>query len=234
MAGMGTDGDLILVVDDDHAIVNLITYILKQQGYRVKKAYNGREALLAAGEELPDLIVVDLMMPEMDGSELCRKVRQNVHLQETPILVLTALSESSNEIDSLDAGADDYVTKPIAPELFLSHVRALLRRSQRGEPGDGILEVHDLIIDRDRHIVVQQHEEGPKEFQLPKKEFDLLSFMAAHPGRVFSRQELLDRVWGADVYVIDRTIDVHIRKIREKLGDAYIVTVRGRGYKFRT
>jgi len=234
MARPSTNSELVLVVDDDKAIVNLIRYILEQQGYRVAKAYNGREALSVAGEEPPDLFVVDLMMPEMDGKELCRKVRQNAHLKETPILVLTALSESSHEIGSLDAGADDYVTKPIAPELFLSHVRALLRRSQRVEAGVSVLEVANLMIDRDRHIVVQALDSGPVEFQLPRKEFDLLYFLASHPGRVFTRQELLDRVWGSDVYVIDRTIDVHIRKIREKIGGEYIQTVRGRGYKFRT
>lgn len=226
------EGELILVVDDDPDVVALIEYILEQKGYRVLTAFSGQEALRLAGLEPPDLMVVDLMMPGMDGVELCRRVRQDVRLRETPILVLTALSEEVHEIESLDAGADDYVTKPIAPKLFLSHVRALIRRLARGEDSPATLQVGDLFIDRARYVVLQGEEPNGSEYQLPRKEFDLLYFLASHPGRVFSRQELLDQVWGSDVYVIDRTVDVHVRKIREKIGRDYIQTIRGRGYRF--
>lgn len=223
----------ILVVDDDPDVLSLIRYILEQKGYRVETAVEGHDALRRASVDVPDLMVVDLMMPGMDGVELCRRIRQDVHLRETPILILTALSNEVSEIESLDAGADDYVTKPIAPKLFLSHVRALLRRSTRAESSADVLQFDDLVIDRTRYIVMLNDGDELVEMQLPRKEFELLHFLAANPGRVFTRPELLDQVWGADVFVIDRTVDVHIRKIREKLKRDYIVTVRGRGYKFK-
>ncbi len=224
----------ILVVDDDPDILSLIRYILEQTGYRVETAFEGHDALRRAAIDVPDLMVVDLMMPGMDGVELCRRIRQDVHLRETPILILTALSNEISEIESLDAGADDYVTKPIAPKLFLSHVRALLRRSSRTESSADVLQFDNLTIDRTRYVVIVDNGDELVEMQLPRKEFELLHFLAANPGRVFTRAELLDQVWGSDVFVIDRTVDVHIRKIREKLSSDYIVTVRGRGYKFKT
>ena len=224
----------ILVVDDDPDVLSLIRYILEQKGYRVEASTEGHDARRRASLDPPALMVVDLMLPGMDGVELCRRIRQDVQLRETPILILTALSNEVSEIESLDAGADDYVTKPIAPKLFLSHVRALLRRSSRTEPSPDVLQFDDLVVDRTRYVVILTDGDDLVEMQMPRKEFELLHYLAANPGRVFTRQELLDQVWGSDVFVIDRTVDVHIRKIREKLHRDYIVTVRGRGYKFKT
>jgi two-component system alkaline phosphatase synthesis response regulator PhoP len=222
----------ILLVDDEEDILELMGYNLEQEGYGVTTARNGLEALEIAEKIQPDLIVLDIMMPGMDGIEVCERLRQNAHLRLTPILMLTARTEEEDEISGLESGADDYVQKPVSPELIVSRIEALLRRDKRSEKPPNIVEVHDLVIDRDRYLVEQQSTGQLEQFELPRKEFELLYFLASHPGKVFSRQELLDNVWGPEVFVVDRTVDVHIRKIREKLGSHYIETVKGVGYRF--
>ena len=220
----------ILLVDDEEDLLELLQYALTRAGYDVVTALDGVAGLKKAREERPDLIVLDIMMPRMDGIELCNRLREDAHLRLTPILMLTARSDESDEIEGLEAGADDYIPKPISPNLLVSRVRALLRRAARDETFTNNLRVHDLLIDRDRYLV-ERNNTG-EEFRLPRKEFDLLYFLASHPGKVFSREDLLDSVWGTDVYVVDRTVDVHIRKIREKLGSEYIDTIKGVGYRF--
>jgi two-component system alkaline phosphatase synthesis response regulator PhoP len=223
----------ILLVDDEEDLLDLLSYALQREGFDVLTAQDGVEALRIARKERPDLIVLDIMMPKMDGLETCQRLREDANLRLTPILMLTARSEERDEILGLDAGADDYLTKPTSPNLLVSHVRALLRRSERTEAATTTqLRVHDLVIDRDRYLVTRV-EDGEEEetFRLPRKEFELLYFLASHPGKVFTREELLNQVWGPDVYVVDRTVDVHVRKIREKIGSDYIETVKGVGYK---
>ena len=220
----------ILLVDDEEDLLDLLAYALQREGFDVLTAQDGAEALRIARAERPDLVVLDIMMPKMDGLETCQRLREDAALRLTPILMLTARSEERDEILGLDAGADDYLTKPTSPNLLVSHVRALLRRSERTEAATTAqLRVHDLTIDRDRYLVTRDTD--GETFRLPRKEFELLYFLASHPGKVFSREDLLDRVWGPDVYVVDRTVDVHVRKIREKIGSDYIETVKGVGYK---
>jgi two-component system, OmpR family, alkaline phosphatase synthesis response regulator PhoP len=223
----------ILLVDDEEDLLDLLQYALERAGFTVLTAQDGVQGLRQAQMTRPDLIVLDIMMPRMDGIELCHRLREDAHLRLTPILMLTAKSEEADEIMGLEAGADDYLTKPTSPSLLVSRVRALLRRSERVETAQTAqLRVHDLVIDRDRYVVTRVDGSGEKEqFRLPRKEFELLYFLAAHPGKVFSREDLLNNVWGTDVYVVDRTVDVHIRKIREKIGSDYIETVKGVGYK---
>lgn len=219
-------------MDDEEDLLDLLSYALEREGFEVVTAQNGAEGLQKAQDVRPDLVVLDIMMPSMDGIELCQRLREDAQLRLTPILMLTARGEERDEIEGLDAGADDYLPKPTTAALLLSHVRALLRRSGRTEAATTAqLRVHDLVIDRDRYLVCR--EPAGEEFRLPRKEFELLHFLASHPGRVFSRDELLDHVWGPDVYVGDRTVDVHVRKIREKLGSEYIETVKGVGYKLK-
>ncbi len=219
----------VLLVDDEPDLLELLSYTLEREGYRVVVAKDGAEGLVTAQAEKPDIIVLDIMMPNMDGIELCAKLREDAHLRLTPILMLTARTGERDEIAGLEAGADDYLPKPISPRLFLSRVKAILRRDERMDSVSSVnLRVHDLHIDRDRFSVSR----GDETFRMPRKEFQLLHYLAAHPGRVFSREELLDAIWGSDVFVVDRTVDVHVRKIREKLGSAYIETVKGIGYTF--
>lgn len=224
----------ILLVDDEEDILELMGYNLEQEGYEVATARDGLRALEIAEKEKPDLIVLDIMMPGMNGIEVCERLRQKAHLRRTPILMLTARTEEEDEIVGLDSGADDYVAKPVSPQLIVSRIEALLRRADRSASPPNIVEVHDLVIDRDRYIVKQQSfdTEQTEVFELPRKEFELLYFLASHPGKVFSRDELLDNVWGPEIFVVDRTVDVHVRKIREKLGSHYIETVKGVGYRF--
>jgi two-component system alkaline phosphatase synthesis response regulator PhoP len=217
----------ILLVDDEPDILEFMKYNLKKENYHVFTAGNGKDAIQMAKKHLPDLILLDIMMPEMDGIETCRLIREIPALKDTYIVFLTARSEDYSQLAGFDAGADDYVSKPIKPKLLLSRIKALLRR-KKGEPQDKRFIAGDLEIDREQYNVTR----NGIAMDLPRKEFELLSLLAAKPGRVFTRDEILRSVWGNDVFVGDRTIDVHIRKIREKIGEESIKTVKGIGYKF--
>jgi two-component system, OmpR family, alkaline phosphatase synthesis response regulator PhoP len=217
----------ILLADDDPDIIDLIKYNLDKEGFEVHTANNGRQALEVARKVLPDLILLDVMMPEMDGMETCIQMREDNRLKNSVIAFLTARGEDYSQIAGFDAGADDYIPKPIKPRVLVSRVKALLRRaSGLAEPYESLTK--GIVIDKDRYIVIK---EGT-EMSLPKKEFELLSLLFSQPGRVFTRENILSSVWGNDVIVGDRTIDVHIRKLREKLGDHYFKTIKGVGYKF--
>ena len=219
----------ILIVDDEPDIVELLEYNLLKAGYDVDKAYNGHEAVEAARRLQPELILLDVMMPEMDGIQACREIRQEDELRHTLVFFLTARIEEYSEIAGFSAGADDYITKPIKPVALLSRIEAALRRRERqGSNQPEQLNVKDLKIDRSAFEVEYQG----KTLHFARKEFELLYLMASHPGKVFNRNDILDHIWGNDVYVGDRTIDVHIRKIREKIEPNYIKTVKGVGYKF--
>lgn len=220
----------ILLVDDEPDILEFLSYNLKKEGYSVSTALNGTEALKIAKEELPDLIIIDVMMPEIDGMETCRQIREIPNLKDVLIAFLTARSEDYSQIAGFEAGADDYINKPIKPRVLVSRIKALLRRGKVNEPGESV-QANDLggiKIDRERYLVVQ----NGTEIALPRKEFELLALLASKPGKVFTREEILDKVWGGEVVVGDRTIDVHIRKLREKLGDTFFRTVKGIGYTF--
>ncbi len=219
----------ILVVDDETDLLELIEYNLHKEGFKVLKAENGEEGIKVAKEHRPDLILLDIMMPKMDGLEAVEIMRKDEDLQKTPIIFLTARSDEKTEIDGLNKGGDDYITKPISTTKLVSRIKAVLRRFDDSAKTGNKLEVHDLEIDKDRYIVLQ----SGVEFQLPRKEFELLFFLASRKGRVLDRQTLLNKVWGDNIYVVDRTVDVHVRKIREKLGDHYIETVKGVGYRFK-
>ncbi len=219
----------ILVVDDETDLLDLIEYNLYKEGFKVLKAENGEEGIKAAKEHRPDLILLDIMMPKMDGLEAVEIMRKDEDLQKTPIIFLTARSDEKTEIDGLNKGGDDYITKPISTTKLVSRIKAVLRRFDDSAKTGNKLEVHDLEIDKDRYIVLQ----SGVEFQLPRKEFELLFFLASRKGKVLDRQTLLNKVWGDNIYVVDRTVDVHVRKIREKLGDHYIETVKGIGYRFK-
>ncbi len=221
----------ILVVDDEDDILDLLQYNLEQEGFETVTARDGIEALERAGQETPDLVLLDIMMPRMDGIETCRRLRQDARLRTTPILMLTALAGEDYHVRGLDVGADSYLPKSSAVGVIVSQVKALLRGAQRHEKPPNVLRIHGLTIDRDRYLVFQENGQRA-EVRLPRKEFELLYYLALHPGKVFTRHDLLDQIWGIDVYVVDRTVDVHVRKIREKLGSALIETVKGVGYKF--
>lgn len=222
----------ILIVDDEDDILDLLQYNLDRAGFRTRLARDGNEAIDCAREERPDLVILDVMMPKMDGMEACRRIRQDAYLRDIPILMLTARTEEEDQVKGLDIGADIYLGKPVSIPVLISQIHALLRSTKRSESTPDLLMIHDLEINRDRYLVTRKDDLPEGEIRLPRKEFELLYFLALSPGRVFSRDELLDEVWGQDVYVVDRTIDVHIRKIREKLGSRYIETVKGVGYKF--
>ena len=220
----------ILLVDDEPDILEILKYNLRKEGYDVATAGNGEEGLKRAEEFQPDLIILDIMMPVMDGVEVCRQLRAKPEFNNTIITFLTAREEDYSQIAALDTGGDDYITKPIRPRVLMSRVKALLRRNEREDDGEDIriMKIADIEIDLDQ-IVVRR---GEERIELAKKEFDLLTLLASKPGKVFSRDEIFNRVWGTDVIVGNRTIDVHIRKLREKLGDHYIKTIKGIGYKF--
>ena len=218
----------ILLVDDEPDIVEFLGYNLKKEGYEILTANNGKDAVEIAKKELPHLIVLDVMMPDMDGIETCREIREQKGLQEVLIAFLTARNEDYTQIAGFEVGADDYITKPIKPRVFISRIKALLRRLQAASIIDSNRSYGDLRIDKEKHSVYK----GDIELSLPKKEFKLFSLLCSKPGKVFTREFILDQVWGGDVVVGDRTIDVHIRKLREKLGDEYFKTVKGVGYKF--
>lgn len=220
----------ILVVDDEVDIVEFICYNLEKEGYTVQSANSGQEAVDKAKSFQPNLIIMDVMMPQMDGIEACRKIRENEELNKAFIMFLTARSEEYSEIAGFDAGGDDYVTKPIKPRALLSRVHAIMKRQNAHNEEDGgeVLTHGDLVVNPNEYVVKL----GEKKLNLPRKEFDLLYLLASKPAKVFTREKILRKVWGTDVFVVDRTIDVHIRKIREKIGDQKIETVKGVGYKF--
>jgi len=223
---MESKGRKILIADDEPDIVEILKYNLQKQGYQVITAINGNDAIEKAKQHNPDLVVLDIMMPGKNGVEVCEILRAQPQFKETLIMFLTALSDEATQIKGLTTGADDYISKPISPNVFLTKVQSLLRRLKPIE--SNALEVSGMIIDPDRYLV---QNEG-KDFTLAKKEFELLYLLATKPGRVFLRNEILNQVWGNEVIVGDRTIDVHIRKIRQKLGVDCITTVKGVGYKF--
>ena len=218
----------ILLVDDEPDILEFIEYNLVKEGYDVHTAGNGRDGVALAKKLLPDLILLDVMMPEMDGVEACTEIREDKSLGQTIVAFLTARGEDYSQIAGFEAGADDYILKPVKPRVLLSRVQALLRRKKSASYVGGDYDGTGLMIDPERYVVIHDG----KEMSLPKKEFELLSLLASQPGRVFSRGNILASVWGTDVVVGDRTIDVHIRKLREKLGEHYFKTVKGVGYKF--
>ncbi|QEC78404.1 response regulator transcription factor [Mucilaginibacter sp. AW1-7] len=219
----------ILIVDDEPDILELIEYNLKKEGYQVFLARNGQEAVAEAKKSLPDLIVLDIMMPKMDGIEACRIMRTMPEFKNTFMVFLTARSEEYSEIAGFNVGADDYIAKPIKPRALVSRINAILRRnSPTEETPDNKLEIGDLVIDREAYLVYQK---GVK-VVLAKKEFELLYLLASKPGKVYTREVILKNIWEDSVVVTNRTIDVHIRKLREKLGDEVVATVKGVGYKF--
>ena len=219
----------ILIVDDEEDILDLLEYNLVREGYAVHRASNGEEALHKAMQIKPDLVLLDIMMPVMDGLETCRQLRAIKSLQNAYIVFLTARTEEISELAGFEAGADDYITKPIKPRVLTSRIKALLRRTNPdgSEQNQNTLYVHGLEIFRDSYTV----KTATETLDLPRKEFNLLFHLASRPGKLFRREELLEKIWG-DVHVVDRTVDVHIRKLREKLGDDIIQTVKGVGYKF--
>lgn len=218
----------ILLVDDEQDILDFLTYNLEKEGYLVETATNGKDAIAKAKKTQPELIVLDVMMPGMDGIETCREIRQVEPLKNVLIAFLTARNEDYSQIAGFDVGADDYITKPIKPRVLVSRIKALLRRAAVGGGQSEVVEVGDIRVEKDRHIVIK----NGVEISLPKKEFKLLVLLMSKPGKVFSREYILQHVWGNEVVVGDRTIDVHVRKLREKIGDDYIKTIKGVGYKF--
>lgn len=220
----------VLLVDDEADILELLRYNLEREGLKVVTAGNGRDALRVARSEKPDLIVLDIMMPGMDGVEVCNQLRSLPEFKSTLIVFLTARSEDYSQIAGYEADADDYIIKPVKPKVFVSKVKALLKRT-RGEMAPGnTLEANGVRMDLERVLVYN----GNEELQLPKKEFELLALLMSKPGKVFKRDEIYAHIWGHDLFVGDRTIDVHIRKLREKIGDDRIGTVKGIGYRFET
>ena len=222
----------ILIVDDEKDILELLKYNLEKEGYKVLTASNGTEALSAAHQH-PQLIVLDVMMPEMDGWEVCKTLRNKPETADIPVIFLTAKDSDIDEVVGLELGADDYITKPVKVRTFLARVKRTLRGSQSISKtfSSGVIRIGELEIFPENYIVKFQG----KEISVPKKEFEVLLFLVRHPDRVIKRETLLNEIWGRDVYVVDRTVDVHIRKIREKLGDfaSYIETVKGVGYRFK-
>lgn len=217
----------ILIADDEPDILEIISFNLEAEGYDILTATNGNEAIEKAKNHRPALIILDVMMPGKNGFEVCKLLRINPDFKDTIIIFLTALNDDSTEIKGLENGGDDYINKPISPKVLVSRVNAHFRRIIR-ENGS-VLQVGDLVIDREKYIVTS----GKEEIILARKEFELLALLASKPSKVFLRNEILSNVWGNEVIVGDRTIDVHIRKIRQKLGDDYITTVKGVGYKFQ-
>ncbi len=218
----------ILLVDDETDILEIVGYNLSQEGYQVFTAENGKEAITKAKKHNPHLIIMDVMMPEMDGMEACENIRRIPELKNTIITFLTARSEDYSLVAGFEVGADDYITKPIKPKVLVSKVKALLRRLKEEETSSENLNVGNIVINREEYKVVKDEEE----IVLPRKEFELFYLLASKPGKVFKREEILDKVWGNEVVVGGRTIDVHIRKLREKIGEDFFKTIKGVGYKF--
>ena len=220
-------GKKILLIDDEQDILEILSYNLEKEGYQVFTANNGNEGIVKAKEIIPDLILLDVMMPEKDGIETCQEMRQIKELQTTLIVFLSARSEEFSQLAGFDAGANDYIVKIIKPKVLISKVNALLQLTTQVAEQSKLIELGDLVIDKDNFKVTKNGEN----FLLPKKEFDLLYLLASNTQKVFKREEILDKVWGNDVIVGERTIDVHIRRLREKLGDNSIQTLKGIGYK---
>lgn len=218
----------VLVVDDEPDIVEILKYNLQKEGYEVATAEDGIKAVKVASKFLPDVILLDIMMPGQDGVETCLQIRQINELKNAFIIFLTARMEEYSEVAAFDVGADDYITKPIKPRALMSRIAALFRRESKKEQEQTQIKIKDLVIDRGSYTI----DKSGKTITLPKKEFELLYFLAKNPNMVFSRDELLQNIWGVDVFVLARTVDVHIRKVREKIGEDYITTVKGVGYKF--
>jgi two-component system alkaline phosphatase synthesis response regulator PhoP len=218
----------VLVVDDEEPILELLRYNLEKSGYEVKTALDGSRAVDIARKFIPDLVLLDIMMPKMDGVETCRLLRDIPELEKTFVVFLTARSEEYSEVAAFDVGADDYINKPIKPRALMSRISALFRRDSKKVSPSATITIGELTIDRTSYTI----KVNGKEISLPKKEFELLYFLAQNPNKVFSREDLLQNIWGTDVYVLARTVDVHIRKVREKIGDDFITTVKGVGYKF--
>ena len=218
----------ILLVDDEPDIVEIIRFNLERVGYQISTAYNGVEAIKVAEKEIPHLIILDIMMPGIDGIETCERLRQDSKFNDTVIMFLSARGEDYSYVAAFEAGADDYTTKPIKPKVLVSKVKGLLRRFKDVESTDTLLEFPNLRIDREKYKVTINGEE----LSIPRKEFELFFLLASKPGKVFKREKIMDKIWGSDVVVGDRTIDVHIRKLREKLGDHWFKTIKGVGYTF--
>ena len=226
---METKDIKILLVDDEPDILEIVGYNLSQEGYQVIKADNGKDGLKKAKKHKPHLIILDVMMPEMDGVETCEAIRKQPELSNSIITFLTARSEDYSQVAGFEAGADDYITKPIKPKVLVSKVKALLRRLTTDSVSNTeVLKLGNLVINRDEYKIYL----NKQEIVLPRKEFELLALLTSQPGKVFKREDILDKVWGNEVVVGGRTIDVHIRKLREKIGDKSFKTVKGVGYKF--
>jgi two-component system, OmpR family, alkaline phosphatase synthesis response regulator PhoP len=221
----------ILVIDDDEDILELLTYNLAKEGYEVKSAVNGLEGVELAKTYMPDLILMDIMMPVMDGIEAGKIIKTSEKLKHIHVVYLTARAEEYSEVAAFEIGADDYLTKPIKPRALLSRINAFFRKETGKKQEDGVLEISDLIINKENYSVTKG--DGSVVI-LPKKEFEILFYLASHPNKVQSRESLLQKIWGADIFVVERTIDVHIRKVREKVGEDYISTLKGVGYMFKT
>ncbi len=218
----------ILLVDDEPDILEIVGYNLKSEGYQIFTANNGVEAVSSAKENHPHLIILDIMMPEMDGIEACEKIRNTKGLEHTLITFFTARGEDYSQVAGFEVGADDYITKPIKPKVLVSKIKGLLRRVTSPKKEIEAVNIGNIVIDRDEYVVIK----GNQRLNLPRKEFELFSLLASRPGKVFKRDDILEKVWGNEVVVGGRTIDVHIRKLREKIGDEHFKTVKGVGYKF--
>ncbi len=225
---MANNNHKVLIVDDEPDILELLKYNLSKEGYDVRTASDGMKGVDIAKTFIPDLILLDIMMPKQDGVETCRQIREVPELTNVFVIFLTARSEEYSEVAAFEIGADDYITKPIKPRALMSRINAMFRRETKKNKESQKVEIGDLVVDRSSYTVAL----GEKKINLPKKEFELLYFLSQNPGKVFSRDDLLKNIWGTDVYVLARTVDVHIRKVREKIGEGFISTVKGVGYKF--
>ena len=219
----------VLIVDDDPEIIEILNYNLVNYGFKTKSASNGLEAIKKAKKFTPDIILLDVMMPEMDGIEACIKIREIKTLTNTRIIFLSARGEDFTQIAAFDAGADDYISKPIKPKILLKKISSIAKRLDRNKNSSDILDFGEIIIDRESYLVTINKDEK----NLPRKEFELLYLLATKPGKLFTREEIMLKVWGTEIFVGDRTIDVHIRKLRKKIGEKYIKTTKGVGYKFK-
>jgi len=218
----------ILVVDDDPDIVEILSYNLSLAGYEIKSAVNGKEAIKKAKSYIPEIILLDVMMPEMDGIEVCSKIKELSSLSNTVVIFLSARNDDFTQIAAFDAGGDDYISKPVKPKILLKKISSILKRMSSNRTESHVIDLGGIIINRNTYSVTKEK----NELTLPKKEFELFYLLASKPGNVFTRDEIMDKVWGSQVIVGDRTIDVHIRKLREKIGDSYFKTIKGVGYKF--